>query len=81
MTRVALHTHKDTPKSFWERMAMTHGEDYENRPCTAGGKLHQVDPVALEEADRDGGHVVCQACGKSIERGPRNLEFRGEIAP
>lgn len=77
--REPIALHKDTPESFWERMRMTHDEAYDERPCTQGGKRHQVDVVALQEAEREGGTVVCEACGKSIERGPRNLEFRGDI--
>lgn len=47
--------------------------------CDQLGKPHKVDERELEEAREYGGFVVCQECGKHIEQGPRNLEFRGEI--
>lgn len=47
--------------------------------CDQQGKAHKVDQRELEEARAEGGSVRCLVCGKLVEQGPRNLEFRGEI--
>jgi hypothetical protein len=55
--------------------------DKDPRPCTEGGQKHRVDQRELQEAESnpDGGTVHCMDCGKALPRGPRNLEFRGEV--
>jgi hypothetical protein len=51
----------------------------DDRSCLQGGKRHRVDERELQEAREDGGSVACLDCGKSIEQGPRNLEFRAGV--
>lgn len=47
--------------------------------CDQLGKAHKVDETELQEAREHGGTVVCQECGKHIQQGPLNLEFRASI--
>lgn len=51
----------------------------EHTTCDQRGEAHQVDSDALEEARAEGGSVRCLRCGKQVEQGPRNLEFRADV--
>lgn len=54
----------------------------DDRPCTEGGQRHRVNEDELQEARSldEGGVVHCLDCGKGIEQGPLNLEFRATLA-
>jgi hypothetical protein len=51
----------------------------EHSTCDQRGEPHAVDERELREAREQGGWVTCLRCGKRVEQGPRNLEFRAPV--
>jgi hypothetical protein len=47
--------------------------------CDQRGEAHRVNERELREAREHGGWVTCLSCGKRIEQGPLNLEFRAPV--